>query len=64
VKEGFCYGKPEAAGVAALLPLLLLGHLTGLLPPPAARAALVAAAGVTAVFAGRKYSQVGPKGGC
>jgi uncharacterized integral membrane protein len=57
VKEGFCYGKPEAAGIALLTPLLLLGHLTGLLPGAAARLLLAGAAGCTAVFAARKYTQ-------
>ncbi|KAI8470856.1 MAG: hypothetical protein J3K34DRAFT_248683 [Monoraphidium minutum] len=57
VKEGLCYGKAEAAGVALLLPLLLLGHLSGLLPPAALRVLLVASAGAVGVFAGRKYTQ-------
>lgn len=57
VKEGFCYGKPEAAAIALLLPLLLLGHLTQLLPPAAARVVLCGAAGATGVFAARKYTQ-------
>jgi uncharacterized integral membrane protein len=57
VKEGICYGKAEAAALAALLPLLLLGHLSGALPPAALRALLGATAGTLAVFAGRKYTQ-------
>lgn len=57
VKEGLCYGKPEAAGVAALLPLLLLGHLSGVLPAAALRVLLCASAAATGVFAGRKYTQ-------
>jgi uncharacterized integral membrane protein len=57
VKEGFCYGKPEAAGIALLLPLLLLGHLTQLLPPAALQVVLAGAVGATSVFAGRKYTQ-------
>ena len=31
-KEGMCYGKPEAAGLFFVTPLLLLGHLTGWMP--------------------------------
>lgn len=57
VKEGFCYGKLEAAGVAVLLPLLLLGHLTHLLPPAVLRSLLAASAAAVSVFAGRKYTQ-------
>ena len=57
VKEGFCYGKPEAAAVAALLPALLLGHLSGALPAAALRVLLGGAAAATGVFAARKYTQ-------
>ena len=32
-KEFFCFRRPEAIGVTLLLPLALLGHLSGLLPP-------------------------------
>jgi uncharacterized integral membrane protein len=32
-KEFFCFRRPEAIGVTMLLPLALLGQLTGLLPP-------------------------------
>ena len=31
-KEGFCYRKWEAAGLALCVPTLLLGHLTQLVP--------------------------------
>lgn len=34
-KEGLCYNKPEAAGLFGAVPLLMLGHLSGLLPKPA-----------------------------
>ena len=30
-KEGFCYGKWEAAGLFGTIPLLLLGHLSGII---------------------------------
>jgi uncharacterized integral membrane protein len=32
-KEFFCFRRPEAIGVTLLLPLALLGQLSGLLPP-------------------------------
>ena len=32
-KEFFCFRRPEAIGVTLLLPLALLGRLSGLLPP-------------------------------
>lgn len=57
MKEGFCYGKPEAAALALSLPLLLLGHLTQLLPPAALQAVMCGAAGSVGVFAARKYTQ-------
>ncbi len=33
-KEFVCFRRPEAIGVTLLLPLALLGQLSGLLPPP------------------------------
>lgn len=57
IKEGICYGKPEAAGLAVLLPLLCLSHLSGLAPIEMEQLLLVAVCGVAAVFAARKYSQ-------
>lgn len=57
IKEGICYGKSEAAGLAVLLPLLCLSHLSGLAPAEVEQTLLVAVCGVAAVFAGRKYSQ-------
>eukprot|EP00798_Chlamydomonas_sp_ICE-L_P013727 gene13727-19625_t len=38
-KEGLCYGKAEAAGLFFTVPLLLLGHLTGLMSSDAEHAA-------------------------
>lgn len=29
-KEGMCYGKPEAAGLFMITPLLFMGHLTSM----------------------------------
>jgi len=59
VKEGICYGKAEAAVIALLLPLLLLGHLSHLAPAesPAGHFLLVTTSAAVAVFAGRKYTQ-------
>eukprot|EP00879_Flechtneria_rotunda_P018631 GHRR01019552.1.p1 GENE.GHRR01019552.1~~GHRR01019552.1.p1 ORF type:complete len:239 (+),score=80.45 GHRR01019552.1:283-999(+) len=57
IKEGLCYGKPEAAALALLLPVLCLSHLSGIVPEGFQGALLVAVCGVSCVFAGRKYSQ-------
>lgn len=57
IKEGICYGKPEAAALAALMPLLCLTHLSGLAPAEVEGGLLAAVCLVAAVFAGRKYSQ-------
>jgi uncharacterized integral membrane protein len=59
IKEGICYGKPEAAGLAALVPLLLLGHLSQVTPTgsSAQQILLAATLATAAVFAGRKYVQ-------
>lgn len=53
IKEGLCYGKPECAALAALLPAAALLHLSGL--APSAAGPLADAAAVTAlVWVGRK----------
>lgn len=57
VKEGLCYGKKEAFALTLLTPALLLGHLTGLLPPAAEHALGVAEAALLLLFAARKYTQ-------
>uniref|UniRef100_A0A7S0RZ94 Uncharacterized protein n=1 Tax=Chlamydomonas leiostraca TaxID=1034604 RepID=A0A7S0RZ94_9CHLO len=56
-KEGFCYGKWEAGGLFGVLPLLLLGHLSGLVPEDGEKGMLVAFDIIFAVFAARKYTQ-------
>mmetsp|Transcript_23869 Transcript_23869/g.52277 ORF Transcript_23869/g.52277 Transcript_23869/m.52277 type:complete len:280 (-) Transcript_23869:96-935(-) len=56
-KEGFCYNKWEAAGLFGTIPLLLLGHLTQLLPVEGERGMLAAFAVLFTVFAGRKWTQ-------
>lgn len=57
VKEGFCYGKWEAGVLAGCVPLLLLGHLTQLLPVQAEQGLLAVTMGTMVVFAARKYTQ-------
>jgi uncharacterized integral membrane protein len=56
-KEGMCYGKPEAGALFFVTPLLLLGHLTGWIPPNGQRALLVTFMALFSVFAARKYTQ-------
>ena len=48
-KEGACYGRPESAALFFVWPALLLGHLSGVLPPDAERALLALAAGLMLV---------------
>lgn len=57
VKEGFCFGQRESYLLTFLVPTLLLGHLSGLLPDVAERALAAAAAALLAVFAARKFTQ-------
>uniref|UniRef100_A0A061QX12 Integral membrane protein n=1 Tax=Tetraselmis sp. GSL018 TaxID=582737 RepID=A0A061QX12_9CHLO len=56
-KEGLCYGKPEAAGLFFVVPALLLGHLFGIIPEEGEKALLAVFCVLSAVFAGRKYTQ-------
>lgn len=58
VKEGLCYGKAEAAALVLITPLLLLGHLTGIVHGDAERGLLVAFVTFFCIFAARKYTQV------
>jgi uncharacterized integral membrane protein len=57
VKEGICYGKFEAAALAALLPALCLAHLSGLAPSSLEAALLWGVCGAGGIFAARKYTQ-------
>lgn len=57
-KEGVCYGKPESALLFAAFPILLLGHLTALMPADAEAGCAVGIAALFALFAARKYTQV------
>lgn len=56
-KEAFCFNRLETKLLTPLVPLLLLGHLTGLLPVGVERGLLAAWAGLFAVFALRKAVQ-------
>ena len=54
-KEFFCFRRPEAIGVTLLLPLALLGRLTGLLPVPSSLALLTLQALLLLVLCLRKF---------
>jgi uncharacterized integral membrane protein len=54
-KEFFCFRRPEAIGVTLLLPLALLGHLSGLLSPDAAGALLALEAALLLMLCLRKF---------
>ncbi|MBD0268100.1 MAG: DUF2301 domain-containing membrane protein [Cyanobacteria bacterium Co-bin8] len=56
-KEGFCFGRLETKILTPLVPLLLLGHLTGMLPLAWEKGLLVTWAVCFAVFALRKAIQ-------
>jgi uncharacterized integral membrane protein len=54
-KEFFCFQRPEAIGLTLLLPLLLLGWLSQLLPASAAMALLAAEVGLLLILVLRKF---------
>jgi len=54
-KEFFCFRRPEAIGLTLLLPVALLGHLSGLLPPVGSLALLIVAALLLVILALRKF---------
>jgi uncharacterized integral membrane protein len=54
-KEFFCFRRPEAIGVTLLLPLALLGRLSGLLPAAACAVLLGLEAGLLLVLTLRKF---------
>ena len=54
-KEFFCFRRPEAIGVTLLLPLALLGQLSGLLPPLAVGRLLGVEAALLVVLCLRKF---------
>lgn len=57
IKEGLCYGKPEAGFLAAITPVWLLGHLSGSFSSQADSAAAGLFVLVFCTFAARKLSQ-------
>ncbi len=54
-KEFFCFRRPEAIGVTLLLPLALVGHLSGLLGAGACGSLLALEAALLLVLALRKF---------
>ncbi len=54
-KEFFCFRRPEAIGVTLLLPVALLGHLTGLLDASATGTLLALEAALLLVLTLRKF---------
>jgi hypothetical protein len=54
---GLCYGKLESAALAVLIPIWLLGHLSGLVPEAGERGLAAAIALLLAVFGSRKWTQ-------
>ncbi|MCP9917841.1 DUF2301 domain-containing membrane protein [Cyanobium sp. ATX 6F1] len=54
-KEFFCFRRPEAIGVTLLLPLALLGRLTGLLGDQATFSLLAVQAALLLVLTARKF---------
>jgi len=54
-KEFFCFRRPEAIGLTLLLPLALLGHLSGLIKGPAAISLMTLASALLVLLALRKF---------
>ena len=54
-KEFFCFRRPEAIGVTLLLPIALLGHLSGLLPEGMSAALLGVESALLLVLTLRKF---------
>lgn len=54
-KEFFCFQRPEAIGVTLLLPLALLGRLSGLMSPAASTSLMTAEALLLLVLCLRKF---------
>lgn len=59
-KEAFCFNRLETKGLTILTPLILLGHLTGLVSPQANLICITVAAVLMAIFALRKAFQARP----
>ncbi|MBE9241285.1 DUF2301 domain-containing membrane protein [Synechocystis salina] len=56
-KEAFCFNRLETKFLTALIPLLLLGHLAGILPLTVAKDGLVLASILFLIFVARKAMQ-------
>lgn len=56
-KEGLCYGKLEAGALTFIIPILLLGHLSGLMDDGTKLTLLALWTGLFVIFAGRKFTQ-------
>jgi uncharacterized integral membrane protein len=54
-KEFFCFRRPEAIGVTLLLPVALLGALSGVLPPMATATLMGLEAALLLVLTLRKF---------
>ncbi|WP_414577838.1 DUF2301 domain-containing membrane protein [Anabaena sp. CCY 9402-a] len=59
-KEAFCFNRAETKVLTVIVPLLLLGHLLGILPTPAEQFLLGGWAILFLVFAARKAVQAIP----
>lgn len=55
--QGVCYRKQESFALSLLLPTLLLGHLSGLLPEAGEKGLAAVATALLLLFAARKYTQ-------
>ena len=56
-KEGMCYGKAECAALFFVIPITLLGHLSGFAGEGTEKAFVAAWCVLITIFAGRKYTQ-------
>ncbi|KAG4908746.1 hypothetical protein AAZX31_20G234400 [Glycine max] len=56
-KEGLCYAKLEAGLLTFVIPILLLGHLTGLMDDGVKLTLLASWMTLFVIFAGRKFTQ-------
>jgi uncharacterized integral membrane protein len=56
-KEGFCFGRLETRILTPLIPILLLGHLFGILPIAVEQGLLAIWSGLFFIFALRKFIQ-------
>ncbi|MBD1864453.1 MULTISPECIES: DUF2301 domain-containing membrane protein [Trichocoleus] len=59
-KEAFCFNRAETKILTPLLPILLLGHMVGILPPQGEQVLLALWAALFLVFACRKVIQAIP----